>query len=244
MYVKKRLRRVTPGSFVEIGVGQGVLSRLLLDLGWQGVGWDLNEAALVAAERLTQKAIGDGRYRLESGDWLAGTGDRADLVVSSMVLEHLDHEHERTYFERAEAVLQPGGLAVLLVPGSQRHWGIEDEIAGHHRRYSFDSLRKSAEGSGWRVAHMVGLTFPLSNILLRLSNRQVTRWETGQSELALEARTVQSGNRYVPWKTTFPRAARLVLNEAVLMPFHLLQQACSRSERSLVLYCECRPASP
>jgi SAM-dependent methyltransferase len=242
IYVRKRLRARSPGSFVEVGVGSGVLSRLLLELGWTGVGWDLNENALAVTARLSAVAIAEGKYEVRLGDWLSATdGTRADLVLSSMVLEHLDDEDERRYFERASEVLTDDGLAVLVVPASPRHWGIEDEIAGHHRRYSFESLARTIESAGWSVVHMAGLTFPLSNLLLRLSNRQVRRWEGEKTNLELKQRTVMSGHRAVPWKTSFPPAARLVLNERVLLPFHVLQQAFRRNENALVLYCECRP---
>ncbi len=243
MYVRSRLRRLAPGTFVEIGVGQGVLSRLLLDLGWRGAGFDLNEQAVQAAAALNADAIAQHRYELRAGDWLElSEPPVADLVVSSMVLEHLDSDDERRYFRRAAETLRPQGRVVLLVPGSPRHWGIEDEIAGHQRRYTFETLRNAAESSGFAVEHMAGLTFPLSNLLLSLSNRQVRRWEADKTSLGLDRRTVESGDRHVPWKTSFPPAARLVLNDAVLFPFHLLQRVNSRNPSSLVLYCECRPA--
>lgn len=247
MYVRARLRRLAPGRFVEIGVGHGALSRLLLDLGWRGVGWDLNEHALEAAAALNADAIAERRYELTLANWLEAADEgsqSAGLVVSSMVLEHLDDDDERRYFRRAAETLRPDGRVVLLVPGSPRHWGIEDEIAGHQRRYTFETLRHAAESSGFSVEQLAGLTFPLSNLLLPLSNRRVRRCEADKMSLDLERRTVESGDRHVPWKTSFPAAAGLVLNEAVLFPFDLLQRVNSRSHRSLVLYCECRPDGP
>src|SRR5205814_1310346 len=102
------------------------LSRMLLDLGWRGVGWDLNGEALEATGALTQEAIAEGRYELKVGNWLESTsrGD-SDLVLSSMVLEHLDDDDERRYFARAGEALRPDGFAALLVPASPAHWGIE-----------------------------------------------------------------------------------------------------------------------
>ena len=46
MYLRERLRTRPPGTFVEVGVGSGHLSRLLLDLGWRGIGYDLSAEAL------------------------------------------------------------------------------------------------------------------------------------------------------------------------------------------------------
>lgn len=36
MYFKERLRALSCGRFVEVGAGQGVVSKTLLDLGWSG----------------------------------------------------------------------------------------------------------------------------------------------------------------------------------------------------------------
>jgi SAM-dependent methyltransferase len=241
-YVRKRLRHLSPGQFVEVGLGQGVLTRLLLDLGWSGVGWDLDAEVMRDAATRHASDLRTGRLELHTGDWLTGGADRpVDLVLSSMVLEHLTEEDVSRYFALAASVLRPGGLAVTLVPASPRHWGIEDDIAGHLRRYTRESLRDTVEQAGWEVVHLVGLTYPISNLLLWLSNRQVVRWEAEKTALDVAARTAASGRRTVPWKTTFPSAARFVLNDAVLFPFHLGQQVMSGAADALVLYCEARP---
>jgi hypothetical protein len=127
------------------------------------------------------------------------------------------------------------------VPGSPLDWGIEDRIAGHLRRYTESTLSEAVESAGWRVEHLVGLTFPLSNVLLGISNRLVRSWEADKVKLSLEDRTIDSGNRDVPWKTSFPAAARLLLNETFMWPFDGLQRWFRHNPRSLVLYCECRP---
>jgi SAM-dependent methyltransferase len=244
LYVRERLRRRRPGAFVEIGVGGGVLTRMLLDLGWTGTGWDLNEDTLAAAARTNAAAVEDARLELRCGDWLDSGDDRqTDLVLSSMVLEHLREDEVARYFERAAEALRPGGIAVTLVPASPAHWGIEDEVAGHLRRYTRTALRDTLERAGWRVLHLVGLTYPVSNVLLALSNRQVARWEAGRVELDRRERTALTGVRDVPWKTRFPGVARVVLNDTILYPLHLLQRRTAGAESALVLYCEAEPRS-
>jgi SAM-dependent methyltransferase len=241
IYVRKRVQRLRPGRFVEVGTGEGFLSRLLLDLGWTGLGWDLNANALERARALTQPYIEQGRFDLHHGDWLASEQlEPFDLVLSGMLLEHLDDAAERRYFERTAADLAPDGLGILLVPASVRHWGVEDEVAGHQRRYTRQSLRRAVERGGCRVEHLVGLTWPLSNLLLPISNRLVRRAETDRLSLDLQGRTVASGYRHVPWKTRFPPITRLVLNDWTLRPFHVAQLLGSRHEDALVLYCEFR----
>jgi len=62
--------------------------------------------------------------------------------------------------------------------------------------------------------------------------------ERNKMRLAMAERTRLSGNRAVPFKTTFPALLRLVLNETLLYPFHVLQKLSARNERSLVVYAE------
>src|SRR5262249_42211158 len=150
LYMRERLKRVVPGRFVEVGVGTGRLSRELIRLGWSGEGWDLSAEAVARTTQTNRDAIAAGRYDVRHGDWLAEADGNADLVVSSMVIEHLSETEEARYFERCRQVLAPGGRAVLFVPASPRHWGIEDEIAGHRRRYTHASLRDRLEELDFR----------------------------------------------------------------------------------------------
>jgi SAM-dependent methyltransferase len=242
LYVSERLAARRPGTFVEVGVGSGHLSQLLLSEGWTGTGWDLRASSLLRASRLNAEAIATGNFTVRNADWLSGDQTSpVDLVVSSMVLEHLDDAAVDRYFERAAASLGPGGLAILLVPGSPRHWGIEDEIAGHHRRYTAYSLQAAVRRNGWHVDHLAGLCYPLSNVLLRLSDRLVGRAEKDKRALTLLERTERSGDREVAWKTDFPGWAGLLINETVLKPFHWWQKRSVNAADALVLYCECSP---
>ena len=242
-YVRERLARLVPGRFIEVGTGAGDLSALLLDARWTGVGYEPGPAAGRARERNAQ-ALADGRYELREDDWLrAADHEPADLVISSMVIEHLPAEQEALYFQRARSVLRPGGRAIVLVPASPAHWGIEDDIAGHQRRYERDGLARRLAELGWELEHIAGLTFPLSNLLLPISNWLVGRAERDRLGMSELDRTLHSGNRDVAGKTWFPSAARLVLNDRALFPLHLLQRAFRDSTRALVLYAEARPAA-
>src|SRR5438067_2093475 len=91
MYLKERLKLRPPGRFIEVGVGQGVLSKLLLDAGWSGEGYELNPHSIANATALNQEHIRNERYRLHNKDWLeTKCVEHVDLIISSMVLEHLD----------------------------------------------------------------------------------------------------------------------------------------------------------
>ena len=57
----------------------------------------------------------------------------------------------------------------------------------------------------------------------------------------MEERTAHSGVRDVAMKTSFPGFTRVLLNEPVLYPLHLVQKAARKSPRALVLYAEAIP---
>ena len=128
-----------------------------------------------------------------------------------------------------------------FVPASPSHWGIEDEIAGHYRRYTRSSLGTLLSASSWKPRHVAGLTYPISNWLLPFSNYLVYRHEKNKLSLSQIQKTKQSGRRKVKYKMTFPWALGLFLNPYVLAPFHYLQKCFTHSENALVLYFEAEP---
>lgn len=241
MYLGERLRGISPGRFIEVGPGGGEITHRLLQAGWTGTVYDLAEETVNRLKQRFSAEIASGRLTVVVGDFLAAQQDLAqpvDLVISCMVMEHLDEAAQRGFMARAQASLNAGGRMIGLVPGSPRDWGIEDEIAGHFRRYSQESLKAMLAEAGWQPRHMAGLTFPLSNILFPLSNYLVRRKETNKLELSLLERTKHSGQRNVRFKTHFPPVLKWILNEHVLRPLHWLQKLFSRTERALVIYFE------
>lgn len=240
MHFKDRLKLRKPGKFIEVGTGKGLISQILLKAGWTGTAFDLNQTALCEAERTNFGFIKSKKLELRHGDWLADPSSpcTADLVISSLVLEHLNSEQERQYVEKCKANLSKGGTAALFVPGSPAHWGIDDEIAGHFRRYTRESLTNIFDSADWTCAHMVGLNYPISNILLPVSNALVNRAEKNKLALSMLERTKLSSTRKVSFKTTYPTPLKLLLNEPVMQPLHILQKLFSKHKDALILYAE------
>lgn len=241
IYLDERLRGVTPGRFIEVGPGSGEITNRLLKAGWSGTVYDLSEETVIALKRRFAPEISCGRLTIVLGDYLNATfkeGDRVDAIISCMVMEHLNDEAERKFMEISASRIRAGGRMIGLVPASSLHWGIEDDIAGHCRRYSKKSLLSLVRATGWEATHIAGLTFPVSNFLLPLSNYLVRRQEANKLALTPLERTTHSGHRHVHFKTHFPSILQLLLNEQVLRPLHWLQKCFSDSERALVIYFE------
>jgi SAM-dependent methyltransferase len=243
MYLRERLGGVRPGRFIEVGPGAGEITRVLLACGWQGESYDLDAVTIGGLQQRFAAEIAAGCYRPICADVLSVADDlpRADLVISCMVMEHMDDAAEPRFMHKAARLLRPGGLMIGLVPASPRHWGIEDDIAGHCRRYTREALQALATATGWRLEHLSGLTYPLSNLLLPLSNYLVRRSEESRLGLSALERTRLSGRRSVKYKTYLPSAAGFLSNRFTLAPLHWLQKACGGARSALVLYFEARP---
>lgn len=243
MYLRERLARVKPGRFIEVGPGSGELTNLLLNCGWSGISYDLGDHTIQALQFRFANEIREGRYAAVCGDYLSipPTPGAFDLVISCMVMEHLDQDAESAFLTRSAVNLNEHGRMIGLVPASPAHWGIEDDIAGHCRRYTRESMTHLLNTAGWQRNHMAGLTFPVSNILLPVSNFLVNRSERAKLSLSALDRTKQSGRRSVSFKTHFPDFLGLMLNKYTMVPFHMLQKHFDHSENALVLYFEASP---
>lgn len=211
-------------------------------MGWTGRSYDLEEKTISALEERFAIDISQNRFMPVHESYLnIRTEEKVDLVISCMVMEHLDDRLEVEFMKKSAKILKASGLMIALVPASPEHWGIEDDIAGHCRRYTRSSVENLINSNGWKLKHIAGLTFPISNILLPVSNFLVNRSERQKLALSALERTKQSGRRSVKYKTHFPPLLGLLLNKYTLSPFHLLQKIFTDSTRSLVLFFEATP---
>jgi len=245
MYIRARLKPLAAGRFIEIGPGSGEITQLLLKLGWRGCVYDLDQTTISKLRKRFSVAVESEQLITINADYLQTPPpppfDKADLVISCMVLEHLKELQVVSFMASSANYLAEDGRMIGLVPGSPKDWGIEDQIAGHLRRYTSSSIEDLINRTGWQLIHQTGLTFPISNLLLPLSNFLVKRSEQSKlSQTALQ-RTKLSGRRKVLFKTHFPQFIGFLLNEITLKPFYYLQILFSHSRRSLVLYFEARP---
>jgi len=144
MYVKERLKRHMPGKFIEVGPGcSGEISRILLELRWTGTAYELSQDSISILNCRFEENIKNKKFRVKNLDWLkADEFENADLIVSCNVIEHLSSTEEQKFIDKSYSLLNKNGLLIGVVPSSEKHWGIEDDIAGHFRRYSEKMVMK------------------------------------------------------------------------------------------------------
>lgn len=241
MYLKQRLKALNLSGkrFLEVGAGTGYQSRILLEFGMKGKGLDLNDASCAANAEMNAEFILQKSYSVENTNFFElPETEKYDVIISCMVIEHLSDADVSRYFHTCKRLLNPGGIVITFVPSSMKYWGIEDEIAGHYKRYTYNCFEKIAQECDLKIQHMAGLTYPLSNMLFGLSNTLVKKAEGHKEELSMEDRTVLSSNRKVMFKTDYPWYFRLALNEITMLPFFTLQAANLKNNDAMVIYNE------
>jgi len=231
-----------PGFFIEVGPGNGALSQVLLNKMWEGIGIELDKHTAQILKRKIKQNLESGQYKVRNTDFLKfKQKKKADLILSSMVMEHFNAKLEKQFLKKAKALLKKSGTLLCYVPGSPGHWGIEDKIAGHYRRYTFQSIKNKLILQDWKPLTVEGLTYPLSNILLPISNWLVKKHEAGNLEKSIKIRTQRSGRRTVPFKTEFPKYLKPLLNSLTLYPFVWLSNIFKNNPKSLIIFFEAAP---
>lgn len=248
MYLENRLKKILKNnhgsklSFIEIGSGSGNMSRILLDMGLNGIGFELTEEACRMNRSKNKKYIKSERYTIFNDNYFKYVGDElVDIIISSHVLEHMPDDDLRRFFNKSYALLKNKGRMISLLPACMRYWGIEDETAGHYRRFEFQDFINISKEYNLKIIDLVGLTYPLSNLIIKLSNHLIRKNESWKKDLSKEEQTKLSssgGAKQVMYKTNFPYWFKYIINDVTMYPFYILQRVFQNNKNSMVIYCE------
>ncbi len=148
------IRPFLGSRLLEIGSGTGNLTRRLVPRDVY-VASDVNPLYVKTLENLTSdRPYLAARFTdvtdLASYPQLAGG---FDSVVCLNVIEHIDDDVGA--LRNIRAVLAEGGKAIVLVPSGPWNFGSLDEVLGHRRRYTEDTLRRAAEAAGFEVRQVL-----------------------------------------------------------------------------------------
>jgi 2-polyprenyl-3-methyl-5-hydroxy-6-metoxy-1,4-benzoquinol methylase len=162
-------RRVAvPATVLDAGCGDGALTLTLARMNFNVTGVDAAEGGLRRLAAAIGSDAGPGRAVCLPGEVGAlPFPDRSfDAVVSGEVLEHL--ADDAAAIREFRRVLKPGGLCVVSVPANPRRFGIEDEWAGHLRRYTRPGLAQLFMASGLRIVDLHYWGWPVTYLYNRI----------------------------------------------------------------------------
>ncbi len=196
------LKRHLQGHRVlDAGCGTGSLVCKLLDLGLDAWGVDGSFPGLrlltSKAQTLDTAAQADvGRIPFSSAAF--------DAIVCGEVLEHL--QDDALTVRGFCRLLKDDGICVITVPAHPELWSCADDLAGHQRRYTRESLMELFESNGFRVLSFNSWGFPLIRLYQRFFFRKyVQRTQTAPNGAAFAARSKvwNWGIAFVSWLFAF-----------------------------------------
>jgi len=208
-----------PGRVYDVGGGNGFVARALLDAGLDTV---LVEPGAVGAENAR---------RLGVEVVINSTIEEADLANHSLpaigifdVLEHI--EDDAGFLRTLQRFLTATGRLFVTVPAFPMLWSVEDEFAGHFRRYTAETLGTRLVASGFQVDY-IGYFFsllPLPIWLLRsLPSRLELRKEADLEKVQREHATNGSAflQRALAWEAkAISMGRRIPIGSSVLCVVH------------------------
>ena len=205
-----------PGDFLEIGFGAGDFLFELSRRGFSGEGIDLSEEAVTQVrDRL---ASGANSIKVVKGD-LFELEDRFGIIFAFEVLEH--YEDDEAVLGKMRDLLDQDGYLMISVPARMKHWGPNDEWAGHVRRYERDELKNKAENKRLKTIGIYSFGVPIANMTKPFYDRLIRRQLRKEANLSNAQKCERSWT--VPVVRLLHPMLALIFNRFTLYPFLLLQ---------------------
>jgi SAM-dependent methyltransferase len=139
---------------LEIGSGTGNLTRRLVPRDAY-VASDVNPLYLQTLQALTadRPYLDVTLTDVTKGESFPQVAGGFDTVICLNVIEHVDDDLGA--LANIRRTLSPSGKAIVLVPQGPSLFGTLDEVLGHKRRYTEESLRRLAKDAGFEVQELV-----------------------------------------------------------------------------------------
>ncbi|HEV8112824.1 MAG TPA: glycosyltransferase [Planctomycetota bacterium] len=147
------LRPHLGASVLELGAGIGNMTRTLCPRD-RYTASDINPHYLDYLRRTFQTRPYLDVAKVDAADPrdFAALAGKYDTIVCLNVLEHV--KSESTALANMRGALVPGGRAVVLVPQGPGAFGTLDEVLGHERRYTRESLAEAFRANGFELETM------------------------------------------------------------------------------------------
>jgi len=162
--VKLILKLVEGKKVLDVGCGSGLLSKTLLNKGYNVTVIDNDVKAIEIA-----KKKGINGFVADINTWQ--TKEKFDCIILGDVLEHI--EDDKSAMKKVHQMLEPTGCIVVNVPAYQTLFSKHDIALGHKRRYSNIELEAKLQDSGFiveKLRHWNLLALPVT-VSIKISKK-------------------------------------------------------------------------
>jgi len=227
-------RGVGPGTFLDVGCGEGWMTKKVTSLGMRGVALEPSE---IAFRRAASGSHLSDVHEVELLNLALNEFERLDkfdLGCAFTVIEHV--ADDVSFLKELTKYVRRGGWLVITVPAGEDRWTTEDDLVGHLRRYSHDSLKAVMESAGLaRNLQVTGIGFPFMNMTELIRNKLLERRAIGATDHSTFDKTSASGVWKTKWLNTFPRILGLLFNAISLKPVYWVGSLFRKSPRCVLL---------
>jgi 2-polyprenyl-3-methyl-5-hydroxy-6-metoxy-1,4-benzoquinol methylase len=239
---RRLLNGLSGGHFLEVGVGRGRFYLELASRGFRGTCLDLNPSVIQLHRQ--QSPTVEGIHFLNSN--FETIQESFDLIIAFEVLEH--YLDDLGCLKKWQLRLKPGGRLIFSVPAHMRQWTVNDDLAGHVRRYEKAGLLETIKAANLKVESLWCYGYPILNLtyryslLFKKSGRRQANFDGNHSTALTEGstcmlsmeRTAQSGNFvFGNWLERF-------FLESIWRPFLVWQRRSLLQDRGVGYLVRCR----
>ena len=135
-----------PGIILDVGGGNGFVSLEIKNNGYEIALLEPSISGILNAKKRGLKKI------------ICANFNEIDLYPNSIpaigifdVLEHIQNDYE--FLNKIYKCLIPGGNLYVTVPAYNFLWSVEDNIAGHYRRYNLNQLKSVVKQIGLEIEY-------------------------------------------------------------------------------------------
>ena len=155
-FIIETVRRFPPGGRIaDIGAGNGFVSLGLERAGFSTLVVEPGQAGAKNARTRGLEPVVCAT--LSDAGFVPGALDAVGLFD---VVEHI--AEDRDFLRTTRSLVKPGGRLYVTVPAFPALWSSEDELVGHHRRYTIATLRTVLDAAGFRIEYATYLFAPLT----------------------------------------------------------------------------------
>ncbi len=133
-----RLGVTPPARVFDAGCGWGTTLLALENRGYQVTGMDISRGTLARLDTPERQLV-----RADLSCPVPSGVDVYDAVLALDVIEHIDDDRDAV--TKLGQIVRPGGWVIVSVPARPDLWTEFDEIQGHRRRYTPETLRLAFE---------------------------------------------------------------------------------------------------